>query len=185
MKIDVTQKRFQKTLKRKSQNKIQRKQNCYTCDKLKHFFRKCVQNKYKNKSSSYNKNDRFIATTKIIKSDDYQRLSWTACYNDSCYTHLDDKKDSSWFSKLLRRVKFLVATHRQSEVHDENSEKKFFIIILEKHENRENDRDLTVNALNKTIFEVNNLKDTIQKFVKATKYELRSESFSSNIEEEI
>ena len=57
-------------------------------------------------------------------------------------------------------------------MHDENSEKKFFIMISKEHENQENDRDLIINALNKTIFKVNNLKDTVQKFVEAAKYEL-------------
>ena len=34
-------------------------------------------------------------------------------------------------------------------------------MILKEQEDHDNDRDSTVNALNKTIFEVNNLKDTI------------------------
>ena len=75
MKIDVTQRKFFQTSKRKSQNKIQKEKNCYTCDKLEHFFKKCTQNKYKNKSSSYDKNDRFIAITKIAKQDEHNRLS--------------------------------------------------------------------------------------------------------------
>ena len=58
-------------------------------------------------------------------------------------------------------------------------------MISEERENQKDDRNSTVNALNKTIFEVNHLKDTIQKFVKATEYKLRSESSSSDIKEEI
>ena len=54
-------------------------------------------------------------------------------------------------------------------------------MISEERENQKDDRDSTINALNKVIFEVNHLKNTIQKFVKATEYEFRSESSSSNI----
>ena len=34
-------------------------------------------------------------------------------------------------------------------------------MISEKHKNQKDDKDSTVNALNKTIFEINYLKDTI------------------------
>ena len=74
MKINVTQRKFQKTSDRKSQNKILKEQECYTCEKIKYFFKKCTQNKYKNKSSLYNKNNRFIAITKIVKTDEHNRL---------------------------------------------------------------------------------------------------------------
>ena len=185
IKINVIQRKFYLTFERKPQNKLQRDKDCYTCEKLKHFSRKYTQNKYKNKFSSYDKNNRIIAVTKIVQQDEHNRLLWTACYDNSCYTHLNNKEGLKWFSKSLRRIKFLAATHRQSDVHDENNEKKFFIIISKKNENREDDRDSTVNALNKTIFEVNYLKDTIQQFVEATEYKLQSESFIFNIKEEI
>ena len=58
-------------------------------------------------------------------------------------------------------------------------------MISEERKNQKDDRDLTINALNKTIFEVNHLKNTIQKFVKATEYKFQSESFNSDIQEEI
>ena len=75
MKINVTQRKFNKTSEKKSQNKILKEQECYTCNKMRYFLKECTQNKYKNKSLSYNKNDRFIAVTKIVKLDDYQCLS--------------------------------------------------------------------------------------------------------------
>ena len=46
-------------------------------------------------------------------------------------------------------------------------------MISKENKNQKDDRNSTVNALNKAIFEVNYLKDTIQKFVKITKYKLR------------
>ena len=63
MKIDVTQKRFSKSSKRKSLNKQNRGKSCYTCGKLEHFFRKCTQNKYKNKFSAYDNHGKIIAIT--------------------------------------------------------------------------------------------------------------------------
>ena len=58
-------------------------------------------------------------------------------------------------------------------------------MISKERENQKDDRDSTVNALNRAIFEVNYLKDTIQEFVKATEYKLCSKSSSSDIKEEI
>ena len=58
-------------------------------------------------------------------------------------------------------------------------------MISEERENQKDDKDSIENVLNKAILEVNYLKDTIQKFVKATEYKLRSESSSSDIREEI
>ena len=57
-------------------------------------------------------------------------------------------------------------------MHDKNSEKKFFIMILKEHKSQEENKNSTVNVLNKAIFEINHLKNTVQKFVKATKYKL-------------
>ena len=71
MKIDVIQKRFRKSSKRKLFNRQNKNKDCYTCDKLKHFSRKCIQNKYKNKFSSYNNNDKIIAITEIKFINDH------------------------------------------------------------------------------------------------------------------
>ena len=57
-------------------------------------------------------------------------------------------------------------------------------MISKEHKNQENNRDLTVNVLKKSIFKVNYLKNIAQKFVKAAEYKLRLESFSFNIKEE-
>ena len=65
MKIDAIQRKSYQTLDRKSQNKVQRKKDCYTCEKIEYFLRECTQNKYKNKFSSYDRNDKIIAVTKI------------------------------------------------------------------------------------------------------------------------
>ena len=74
MKINVTQKRFNKFLKRKFLNKQNRNKDCYTCEKLEHFSRKCTLNKYKNKLFSYNNNDKFMTTTTIDVKKKYKCL---------------------------------------------------------------------------------------------------------------
>ena len=30
-------------------------------------------------------------------SDDHDMMSWTACYDDECFTHIGDKQGSGWF----------------------------------------------------------------------------------------
>ena len=75
MKIDVTQKRFSKSSRQKLFNKQNRDKDCYTCGKLEYFSRKCIQNKYKNKSSSYDNHGKIIAITEIKFINDHRCLS--------------------------------------------------------------------------------------------------------------
>ena len=58
-------------------------------------------------------------------------------------------------------------------------------MISKKNKDQKNNRDSIIDALNKAIFKVNHLKNTVQKFVKAAEYKLRSKSSSFNIQEEI
>ena len=111
MKINVTQKRFNKSSGRRFFNKQNRGKRCYTCDKLEHFSRKCIQNKYKSKPSSYDNHGKIIAITEIKFINNHRCLSWTACYDDNCNIHLSDKEDSGWYSKSFKRIKFIAATH--------------------------------------------------------------------------
>ncbi len=60
----------------------------------------------------------------------HQALSWTACYKDNCCTHLSDKKDSEWYSKLSWKNCFYAAIHHQSKVHDEKSDESSFTMIM-------------------------------------------------------
>ncbi len=125
MKLDATWKISMNT----HDKTAQQSKTCYTCEKLSHYFKNCTQNKYKNKLKFYDKQDRSFAATKENQKDKHQALSWTTCYKDNCCTHLSDKKDSEWYLKLSRKNHFYTATHRQSEVHDENSDKSSFTMI--------------------------------------------------------
>ncbi len=53
----------------------QQSKACYTCKKLSHYFKNCTQNKYKNKSKSYDKQGRSFAATKEDQRDKHQVLS--------------------------------------------------------------------------------------------------------------
>jgi len=54
---------------------VQQSKTCYTCKKLSHYFKNCTQNKYKNKSKSYDKQDRSFAAMKENQKDKHQALS--------------------------------------------------------------------------------------------------------------
>jgi len=54
---------------------VQQSKTCYTCEKLDHFFKYCTQNKYKNKSKFYDKQDKSFAATKEDQKDKHQVLS--------------------------------------------------------------------------------------------------------------
>ncbi len=60
MKLDA----IRKILMNARDKTVQQSKACYTCEKLDYFFRDCTQNKYKNKSKLYDRQDRSFAATK-------------------------------------------------------------------------------------------------------------------------
>ncbi len=108
---------------------VQQSKTCYIYEKLSHYFKNYTQNKYKNKSKFYNKQDKSFAATKKDQKNKHQVLSWTACYKNNCHTHLSDKKDLKWYLKLSWKNHFYTAIHHQLKVHDENSDESSFIMI--------------------------------------------------------
>ncbi len=159
---------------------VQQSKTCYTCEKLDHFFRDCTQNKYKNKSKLYDKQDRSFAATKEDQKDKHQALSWTACYEDNCCTHLSDKKDSEWYLKFLWKNRFYAAIHRQSKVHDKNSDESSFTMIAKSEifdseaydSNRSNS---TEEAIHQAVKEENQLSETLRAFTIAAEDALKQE----------
>ncbi len=109
---------------------VQQSKTCYICEKLNHYFKDCTQNKYKNKSKFYDKQDKSFATMKKVKKNTHDSLFWTECYDDQCCMHLSDKKDSEWYSKFSWKNRFYAATHHQSKVHDEKSDESLFTMIM-------------------------------------------------------
>ncbi len=71
MKIDAIRKISMNT----HDKTVQQSKTCYTCKKLNHFFRDYTQNKYKNKSKLYDKQNRFFAAMKEDQKDKHQALS--------------------------------------------------------------------------------------------------------------
>jgi len=71
MKLDA----IRKILMNAHDKTVQQSKACYTCKKLGHFIRDCTQNKYKNKSKLYDKQDRSFAAMKEDQKDKHQALS--------------------------------------------------------------------------------------------------------------
>ena len=95
MKIDAIRKKsFKRNNNRSNEKKFSIK--CYNCDTKRHIARNC------NKSRKQ-KDKLKIAVIQIESKNDHDDLNWTFCYNDACWTHLSEKKDSRWFSKKSRK----------------------------------------------------------------------------------
>ncbi len=148
---------------------VQQSKTCYTCKKLSHYFKNCTQNKYKNKSKSYDKQDRSFAATKENQKNKHQALSWTACYENNCRTHLSNKKDLRWYLKLSWKNRFYAATHHQSKVHDENSDESSFTMIAKPEifdsEAYDLNRSNSIEeAIHQAVEEKNRLSETLRAF---------------------
>ncbi len=157
---------------------VQQSKTCYTCEKLDHFFKDCTQNKYKNKSKLYDKQDRSFAATKENQRDKHQALSWTTCYKDNCCIYLSNKKDSEWYLKLSQKNHFYAATHHQSKVYDENSDESSFIMIVKSEIFNSEAYDLNrLNSIEKAIHqaveEENRLSEILQAFTIAAEDALK------------
>ena len=159
---------------------VQQSKTCYTCKKLSHYFKDYTQNKYKNKSKSYDKQDRSFAATKKDQKDKHQALSWTACYKNNCHTHLSNKKDSEWYLKLLRKNCFYTATHHQLKAYDENSDRSLFTMIakseiLDSEAYDSNRSNSTEEAIHQAVEEENRLSETLRAFTIAAEDALDQE----------
>jgi len=159
---------------------VQQSKTCYTCEKLNHFFKDCTQNKYKNKSKSYDKQDKSFAAMKKDQKDKHQALSWTACYKDNCCTYLSDKKDSEWYSKLSRKNRFYTATHHQLKVHDEKSDESSFTMIakseiLNSEAYNLNRLNSIKEAIHQAVEEENRLSETLRAFTITAKDAFKQE----------
>ena len=186
MKLDATWKISMNT----RDKTVQQSKTCYTCEKLSHYSKNCTQNKYKNKSKSYDKQDRSFAATKEDQKDKHQALSWTACYENNCHTHLSNKKDSEWYLKFSRKNRFYAATHHQSEAHDENSDESSFTMIAKSKildseaydSNRSND---IKEAIHQAVEKENRLSETLRAFTIAAEDALDQEEDRLEVKEDL
>ncbi len=159
---------------------IQQSKTCYICKKLNYYFKDCTQNKYKNKSKLYDKQDKSFAAMKEDKRNIHDSLFWTECYDDQCCMHLSNKKDSEWYSKLSRKNHFYAAIHHQLKAHDEKSDKSSFIMIVKLkifnseayNSNRSNDIE---EAIHQTVEEESRLNETLWTFTIAAEDALEQE----------
>ena len=95
IKLDATEKR------NKAPWKETRK--CYNCGKIGHLAKVCQSKKQANATQSKKQKDRRkkdlrekrqLNATETKAKSDYFTLSWTASYDNDCYTHLSEKQGS-------------------------------------------------------------------------------------------
>jgi len=95
---------------------------CYNCEKLKHLARICKKPQQKRKE--------VVATDTHIMHD---TLSWTVCYNNMCWTHMNSKDEAEWYSQKLKK--------KQNSYNTTGQLKK--LAILKKAEIKETDTHKT------------------------------------------
>ena len=102
MEIDATQKQ----LPGKQQPKKAVKGNCYNCERPRHYSKQCrlPQKPRNGMTSRPGPSTKTVAATNQDhnKKTSHDALSWTACYNDRCLTHMSDKEGSGWFPREPR-----------------------------------------------------------------------------------
>ena len=91
MKIDAIRKKSFKWNNNRS-NEKEFSIKCYNCDIEEHIAKNCSKSR---KSKSKLK----IAAIQIESKNDHDDLNWTFCYDDACWTHLNEKKKFEWFSR--------------------------------------------------------------------------------------
>ena len=76
---------------------------CYNCGKIGHLAKVCQSKKQATTTQSKKQGDRRkrdlreerqLNATKTETKSDHVELSWTACYDNNCYTHLSEKQES-------------------------------------------------------------------------------------------
>jgi len=65
---------------------------CYNCEKPKHLARTCKKPQQERKEVA-------ATNTRIV----HDALSWTACYDDMCWTHMSSKDEAGWYSQKLKK----------------------------------------------------------------------------------
>jgi len=65
---------------------------CYNCEKPKHLARTCKKPQWERKEVA--------ATDTCVVHD---ALSWTACYNDMCWTHMSSKDEAGWYPQKPKK----------------------------------------------------------------------------------
>ncbi len=65
---------------------------CYNCEKPEHLVRTCKKPQWKRKEVT-------VTDTHVV----HDALSWTACYNNMCWTHMSSKNEAEWYSQTLKK----------------------------------------------------------------------------------
>ena len=139
MKIDAIRKKFYKRNNNRS-NEKEFSMKCYNCDIEEHIVRNCNKSR---KSRSKLK----IVAIQIKSKNDHDDLNWTFCYNDACWTHLNEKKRFEWFLKKSRKQRICVIRERTTKSYlKQDAQKREILktksIILKKNFDDINSKDL-------------------------------------------
>jgi hypothetical protein len=86
---------------------------CYNCQKPGHFARECRGRKVQPQQLNM-----ALRTTQTSKEEcdvtaeepRHNTLGWTACYDDDCLTHINEKNGAGWFPRKPRRQEFNMMT---------------------------------------------------------------------------
>jgi len=54
-----------------------------------------------------------LSRKKIEEAKKHATLNWTGCYNDSCWTHLEEKEGANWFPRKPKSLN----QHRKEAQH--------------------------------------------------------------------
>ncbi len=115
MKLDA----IRKILMNARDKTVQQSKACYTCEKLDHFFRDCTQNKYKNKSKLYDRQDRsFAATKEDVTSVSRLNKAEVLINSHQVWFRYDSDMTQIWLNTLfLSQHSFLSSTSCSSTSH--------------------------------------------------------------------
>jgi len=65
---------------------------CYNCEKPEHLARTCKKPQWERKEVA-------AMNTRVV----HDALSWTACYDNMCWTHMSSKDGAGWYSQILKK----------------------------------------------------------------------------------
>jgi len=136
-------KRKNKAFWKKNTSQSTENQKCYNCEVIGHLVRNCKKSHCERKE--------LVTMNKRIVHD---QLSWTACYNDMCWTHQSGKNESEWYSQKSHEKHEDYDITKWSESKSEVKE----LAILEKEEIKKTDTCRTqIKDYNNSIWIVLNL----------------------------
>lgn len=105
----------------KPQPRREETRECFNCEKTEHLARTCKKSQKEKKDLATAKKNNSV----MHDASAHDSLTWTACYDDECWTHLSSKQRSGWYSQKPRGKK--------REEYDTTSSERLETIIREEN----------------------------------------------------